>query len=153
MQKPKFLGKTLYIITKPAIYRLLKDTTRVYAVITVGNELLVTKNWLGLHATWRLPGGGVKHGEPVMIALHREITEELGITLPPAAIQPLHQEVLYTPEKRFYFWLYRVQLPEKPLLNINKAELLDAAWQPLSDLEMQVCSAELAKALELLHNA
>ncbi len=70
MQKPKFIQPVVIaIIKKDSKYLLTKR-----AVID-DEDLPEFKN------QWELPGGGMERGETPEEALHREVKEELGITV------------------------------------------------------------------------
>jgi 8-oxo-dGTP diphosphatase len=73
------------LITCRSIYGNLVDIPKykmrfrnsVYGIITDDDKLLVVRTrTTGLYA---FPGGGIKLGEPILDALHREIMEETGI--------------------------------------------------------------------------
>jgi 8-oxo-dGTP diphosphatase len=71
-----------------------------------GQVLLQQRRASRAHAgLWEFPGGKVEVGESLSQALQREIVEELGLTLDPAALEPLsfatmsdnpHVVLLYT---------------------------------------------------------
>lgn len=56
-----------------------------------GRVLMQQRRIGGAHGgLWEFPGGKVEPGESLVSALVREITEELGIALDPAALAPLN---------------------------------------------------------------
>jgi ADP-ribose pyrophosphatase YjhB (NUDIX family) len=150
MKLPLFIGKVVYIVTKPAIYHMLKGSKRVYVVIKVNDEILVTKNWLGLHKTWRLPGGGMQANETPLQALKREVHEELGIELEENKLMTLQNEPCTEPVKKFEYFLYFLEYTEKPQLFVNEKEIVASEWIPLPALATQPVSEELNVALNLV---
>ena len=146
---PAWLGKAIYIITRPAIWLLVRGTTRAYVVVVVQNEVLLTKNWLGLHKVWRLPGGGVHKAEDPKHAALRELQEEVGLTMSESDLIAVHA----TPQKLdglFFAWLYIVQLQEKPTVHMNRHELISAEWLPIKNAHTIPVSQEVKVALATL---
>jgi 8-oxo-dGTP diphosphatase len=145
MKLPLFIGKATYIITKPGIYRMLKGSVRVYVLIRVGNEVLVTKNWLGLHKTWRLPGGGMQANETPLQALKREVQEELRLELEENKLIVLQHEAFTEQVKKFSYFLYSLEYAEKP--ELNEKEIVAAEWMQIDVLRNKSLSEELKTAL------
>ncbi len=52
---------------------------RVSAILRWGGRLLLCRHEKGDKQYWLLPGGGVNSGESLTRALHRELSEEIGI--------------------------------------------------------------------------
>jgi 8-oxo-dGTP diphosphatase len=52
---------------------------RVSAILRWRGSILLCRHEKGEKQYWLLPGGGVNSGESLVTALHRELTEELGI--------------------------------------------------------------------------
>jgi 8-oxo-dGTP diphosphatase len=52
---------------------------RVSAILRWRGSMLLCRHEKGDRQYWLLPGGGVNSGESLVTALHRELTEELGI--------------------------------------------------------------------------
>lgn len=72
----------------------IRRTQRIgaYAVIVRGDALLLTRiSARGFPSGWwGLPGGGIDHGEPPLVALHRELHEETGLTVRGARLVDIH---------------------------------------------------------------
>lgn len=147
MKLPLFIGKSVYILTKPGIYRMLKGSVRVYVVIRAGNDILVTKNWLGLHKVWRLPGGGIQKGETITDALQREVREELGLKIDTNNLKQLQKNAYYEPTKKFKYYLFLLDSAEKPNLQVNQKEIVASEWIPTNELHKLPISEELKIAL------
>ena len=58
-------------------------TVRVAALILGDEGLLLVRQRRGGHSYWLLPGGGLKFGETLAVALGRELLEELGLEIVP----------------------------------------------------------------------
>jgi ADP-ribose pyrophosphatase YjhB (NUDIX family) len=100
-------------------------STRVYVVIRVGDDILLTKNWLSLHLKWRLPGGGINNNETAELAAQRELKEELGINIAVNQLQPISQG-LYKSILNYNFYLFNLNLAQKPSLKIRDYEIYQA---------------------------
>ena len=128
MKIPKTIGKVAYLAGYPFIYILMRGSTRAYlAVIRVKNQVLVTKNWLGLHRDWRLPGGGVLPGEALPAAVAREVSEETGIVLDPQQLKPVTEQACRS-KHGFYYHIYEVTLKDEPPICIRHNEIVDAEF-------------------------
>lgn len=149
MQLPKLLGKIIYIVGKPIQILILMNSKRAYIVLVHEDSILVTKNWLGTHKTWRLPGGGLHRGEQPLDGALREVIEEVGVTLQPSDAQALHSEP-FRAKGRFWFWLFVVHVKEKPNITINTKELIAAEWIPIEELQKLIVSNELELAMRYL---
>jgi 8-oxo-dGTP pyrophosphatase MutT (NUDIX family) len=142
---PKIIGKITYIITFFGIRYMLRGSVRAYVLITVDDTAILTKNWLGLHKKWRLPGGGIHQKEDPTMGAIREVYEELGITL------TKNQLVLiggpFTSKKHFSYWLYKVELTTMPTIAMNQQELVEAQWIPVKNIPQHATSEEVKQAI------
>ena len=125
------MGRILFYLLWPLVWLFALLTIRGRAVVVVGKEVLVVKNWFGSGA-WQLPGGGLKHSEEAMVAINREIHEELGYNLP-AGRQLCDRPIFVQAQGlvlRQYYGLYI--LPSKPAMTTNK-EITEYKWVSLEE--------------------
>ena len=108
----------------------------VMAIITCDNEVLLTQRKYAPQASyWDLPGGFVDPNESLETALHREIKEELGITINQGSYigsypnQYLYQNTCYATVDATFF----IQLKKKPDVIVND-DVMNCAWFPITEL-------------------
>lgn len=146
---PTLIGKLGYVISYPALMLWLRGSQRVYLVLRVGDEILVTKNWLGMQKKWRLPGGGLVKNEATTDGLRREVSEELGIDISLKAIKQLGHTT-YSAAPGYTYTIFILNCQGKPEFSPNKHEISAIAWMTRSELQKQQLSNELHTALTLL---
>jgi 8-oxo-dGTP pyrophosphatase MutT (NUDIX family) len=96
----------------------------VKCVITDGERLLLVRHSYGSPA-WDLPGGAGRSGEPAPSVAHREMAEELGLTIDAAAWRDLGQ--LHPRRGRHHVQILGAEVPG-PKLHPDSVELEAAAW-------------------------
>lgn len=90
----------------------MKSIHVAVGVITRGEQVFISKRPDQLHqgGRWEFPGGKVEQGESVLQALHRELWEEVGLTVQHA--EPLLQLEYDYPEKRVLLDVWHVTDPQ-----------------------------------------
>jgi 8-oxo-dGTP diphosphatase len=99
----------------------MTERKRVAAVIQRADKILMVRERVqtspGHHdgpEYWTLPGGGIEPGEDPLTAVHREVLEEVGLTVTTA------QEVAQVPSPSGLTTIYRVQVaPGDPHLGTD----------------------------------
>lgn len=135
MKPPHFLGKLIYIITKPIIRFIIKGSKRSYVIIRYKDTIVVTKNWLGLQKKWQLPGGGIKKSEDPKNAAIREIKEEIGLNINAENLISIGNKSFKSQKENFEFYLYQIILSSMPNIKINNKEIVDAKLIKLKDID------------------
>ncbi|MFI6350759.1 NUDIX hydrolase [Streptomyces sp. NPDC050560] len=113
-----------------------------YAVCVVDERILLAR-WVapdgGRH--WTLPGGGMEHGEDPYLTVIREVAEETGYTVEPAALLGVHSRVRHDPGAlgrgtSFHGvrLVYEGRLTGGGLRNETDGSTDLAAWHPLADV-------------------
>ena len=74
---------------------------RVSAILRWQGSLLLCRHEKNGREYWLLPGGGVNSGESLVDALHRELTEELGIDDDPPVEGPVALVDSIAPQRSF----------------------------------------------------
>ncbi len=99
-----------------------------------GHEVLVVKGWLG-SGKWFLPGGGLHRNEDSIVGALRELNEEVGIQLNEGQLQYIGDGRIHTKGLQFAYEQFVAVLPTKPKLKMQKLEIIDMAWLPISALD------------------
>lgn len=96
-----------------------KQTVR--AVILRGGKMVMQKSRSG---EYKIPGGGLEHGEDIAAALYREVLEEAGMRIDTKSITDIGEIIelrcdAFEPEKKFerhtYYYLCRITEEGIPL--------------------------------------
>jgi ADP-ribose pyrophosphatase YjhB (NUDIX family) len=141
------LGKTSYRVCLPMLRLFLRKTRRVYVLVLYKDRVLLVKNWLG-NDMWALPGGGIKKGETPISALIRETKEEVGINLlaDHNRFSLIAEGHWRTDDLGQAYYIFATSFYTDKL-DINKKEIISAAWIKLSELNLKNTPQEILDAL------
>jgi 8-oxo-dGTP diphosphatase len=146
---------TIPIPLRRAAYRCAYALLRLYwyivqpqvrgalALLIHGDQLLLIRNTYG-RPGWTLPGGMMKRSEEPVVAMQREIHEEVGIT--PEVWQHVGTFTGRQAYRRDTIYIFVAQVPS-PTIQIDPGEILDARWFPLTDLPPLSTYAQQALAM------
>jgi 8-oxo-dGTP pyrophosphatase MutT (NUDIX family) len=96
----------------------------VKALLVCDGEVLFVRHTYGPDR-WELPGGGVRHGEAPLAALHRELEEELGLTIATALPVTTHRGL--GRQRRHRTHVFRVDLESREV-QADPVEIAEARW-------------------------
>jgi 8-oxo-dGTP diphosphatase len=91
-----------------------------------GGQVLLVKNSYVKY--YSLPGGYVRKHETSRQAALRELREEVGIFTTEDRLQPLIDEENDWEGKRDHVEIFALELSEKPLVQVDRREVLEASW-------------------------
>lgn len=143
------LGLLLYVLCWPLVLIYLHNSKRCRILVVYNSKVLVTKNWLGTHKRWGLPGGGIHKYETPQIAATRELNEETGIAINPNQLIPLSHEYVKYNIHRFYCYYFFITLKKSPVLIYPHGEILASSWLGVSKLNSANAQPDVLRALEL----
>jgi ADP-ribose pyrophosphatase YjhB (NUDIX family) len=69
-----------YLALRPWWFVMRPHTVGMKAVVRCGDEVLLVRHTYARRGQWDIPGGFVRPGEDVGLAMARELHEELGVT-------------------------------------------------------------------------
>ena len=113
----------------------------VDAVVTCNDHVvLVQRGRAPGRGLWALPGGFIEPHETTLQASWRELAEETGLALPPAAQQPVNRRVFDHPARsqrgRTISHAFHFSLDDPSLPKLRAADdAADARWIAISDLQ------------------
>ncbi len=111
-----------------------------------GQVLMQRRRLLAQHGgLWEFPGGKVEAGETLTESLCREICEELGLLLDPAALEPL--TFAASPDQPHVILLYTCNTWSGDPVCLDGEEIGWFAASALGDLAMPPLDVPLAKAV------
>lgn len=127
------MGTVFYYLLWPLVWLYAPLRVRVHALIMVGDEVLVVKNWFGPNR-WQLPGGGRKRGESTAQTARREVQEELDIMLnDDGRVLGKYPVPHFQYGLLFHSRFVLFKLPAKPKIKLSD-ELTDYGWQSVASL-------------------
>lgn len=139
------LMKILHLI-KNSLYALLKKKSLGARILLIHNNqvLLVKHTYM---PGWFTIGGGVDAGESPLQAIHRELQEEVGVTLqqPPKLFSVYHNDFQHYDD---YIVLYVAG--EHQQKQVTSPEILEARWFALDDLPQDITPATQQRIQEYL---
>lgn len=110
-------------------------TSVVACIVDAGDRVLLTRRcvepFCGL---WVMPGGKIDFGEPILVALHREVREEVGLEVHVDGLVDVYEHVGVGPQNDHYVILYYRAHPLSRDLVPNGAEVTEACWVPAGEL-------------------
>lgn len=149
MQLWKYLGKAVFWLTWPALKIKLAMSTRTRGAITYKNQLLVVKSWLG-NNKWTLPGGGIENNEDSLVALIREIEEEVGLAIKVSNCKKLGVFTFNSTNLKYVYSLYHIKYLKKPKIIQNKYEIIEYCWVNKNKLNHNNSNSDVLQAVNSL---
>jgi 8-oxo-dGTP pyrophosphatase MutT (NUDIX family) len=143
-----YAGRLAWPIQLPLMRLFIKRTHRVYVVIYDGNEVLLTKNWLGDNR-YALPGGGVAGSESNEEALKRELEEEIGVDLDVTKIKHAASGKWQTHGLGFDYDIY-THNSRITSGRIRRLEIVEVAWVKKTKLSEQNIAKEILEVVNVL---
>jgi 8-oxo-dGTP pyrophosphatase MutT (NUDIX family) len=141
------LGLNLRKFVLPIFRLVISRTTRVYVIIKIDDEILMTKNWLG-NGLWALPGGGLSRKENPKQAAVRELREELGLSLNEGSLVFVESGKWASERLNFKYIIYATNALDRDFKR-NKRELTHAEWLKPDQLYNNT-TVEILKALNMV---
>lgn len=110
-------------------------TSVVACIIDDRERVLLTRRCIEpFCGQWVMPGGKVDHGEPLLQALHREVSEEVGIEVQIDGLLDVYEHVALGDRNDHYVILYYRAHPLTMALALNDQEVTEAIWVNANDL-------------------
>lgn len=127
-------GRLAFWATWPAMAATIYFTKRTRILVVAGDEILLTKGWLG-SGQWALPGGGLHRGEDPAEGALRELKEETGVLASKDQLKSLFSgRVMGETSTNYYIYAYALELSEKPQLTRQKGEIIELEWRTLEEV-------------------
>jgi len=146
------LRRIWFWLSWPVLFLIFQGTRRSRIVVTSDDQLLLVQDRFSLWYDdngWSIPGGGMHKGENETDAAVRELKEELGIEANAANLSQIWEGRIRNKGMSYKAYFFILRLPEPSQIQLQKTELKDAKWFPLSDLPTPL-KREAKLALELL---
>ena len=96
----------------------------VLVAIWVGDRVLVVRQ--SYREALCFPGGGVNRGEAPAAAAVRELSEEIGLAVPPGALALAYEATKRWDYRRDHVQIFELRLDTEPTLRIDNREIIEA---------------------------
>lgn len=121
-------------------------TIGVKCLVQYKEEVLLIRNTYG-SKTWTLPGGGMKRGETPLVAITREVSEEVGIE--GLVFKELGVYTSTLEHKRDTIYCFKLRVSSRKFF-IDEREIVEAKWFELSSMPNDV-SKSVKEAIRFLN--
>jgi 8-oxo-dGTP pyrophosphatase MutT (NUDIX family) len=108
-------------------------------------EILLLRN--SYRTGWSLPGGGIGRGETARDAALRELREEVGLVVPPAALREAQTAEFDWEYRRDHTTIFEVIVAEAPSLRLDHREIVAAAFHRPDAIPLDEVAPHLARYL------
>lgn len=115
-----------YRVLRPWWFVTRPHTTGMKAVVRCGEEVLLIQHTYARRGQWDIPGGFVRPGEDVEVALRRELEEELGVE--PLRITPIAELPSRFDHKRERLHVFAVDVAPGVAVTPSEAEIEAVRW-------------------------
>lgn len=110
-------------------------TSVVACVVDADERILLTRRCIPpFCGQWVMPGGKIDHGESILLALHREVKEEVGIEIHVDGLIDVFEHIAVGDESDHFVILYYRAHPLSFDLLPNGEECTEAVWVPKAQL-------------------
>jgi 8-oxo-dGTP diphosphatase len=110
-------------------------TSVVACIIDDQDRVLLTRRCIEPFCDqWVMPGGKIDHGERMLMALHREVREEVGLEIHIDCLLDVYEHVGLGENNDHYVILYYRAHPVSFELAPNGQEVTEAEWVSATDL-------------------
>jgi 8-oxo-dGTP diphosphatase len=123
-------------MTKPRFKKDHVITSVVAVILNSDGEVLLTKrNIPPFQGEWVMPGGKINLGEPISIALQREVMEEVGLEVAVEDMVGVFEHVTPGDDNYHFIILYYRCRPLSCSISHNRDEVAEARWVPGQELQ------------------
>ena len=116
-----------YKVLRPWWFVTRPRTTGMKAVVRRGEEVLLVQHTYARRGQWDIPGGFVRPGEDVEVALARELEEELGVS-EPVAVTRIAELPSRFDHKRERLHVFAVDVAPGVVVTPSEAEIEAVRW-------------------------
>jgi ADP-ribose pyrophosphatase YjhB (NUDIX family) len=140
-------GQLAFWVSLPLLYFYLRFRQRSRVLVVSQGNVLLVKGWLGT-GKWILPGGGIHRGEMPNQAVVRELREETNIVLKLDQLRSLGRAVFQKYGLKYNYHRFAVELPTIIEPRVNRLEITEAAWLPITDINASNAEQDVINLLE-----
>ncbi|MCW2984169.1 MAG: hydrolase [Conexibacter sp.] len=115
-----------YLVLRPWWFVTRPHTRGMKAVVRCGEEVLLVRHTYARRDQWDIPGGFVRPGEEVAVALRRELEEELGVV--PTAVTAIAELPSRFDHKRERLFVFAVEVAPGAEVTPSVAEIATVRW-------------------------